>query len=237
MVQHVQESRYMKLTPQTRRFIQRIVNTFETGIPEGRYEALVRQPDGPGGRVQISFGKSQATEHGGLGALLEAYCAAPGHQVSELAAYLPQIGRVALADDARFITLLMRAAQDPMMRVTQDAFFETAYLEPALAWARRQDFALPLSALVIYDSFIHSGSVLMFLRRRFAERPPGQGGDERAWIQAYLETRHDWLEGHRNRLVRNSAYRTRDMLREVARQNWDLEQWPVSANGFPVYPD
>lgn len=226
----------MNLEARQRRFIQRIVHTFETGRPEGRYDALVRQPDGPGGRVQISYGVSQATEQGGLRALLRAYCAAPDRRVPELDAYVARVGRAPLANDTRFVALLRQAAQDPVMRATQDAFFETAYLHPALAWGDGRGFTRPLSALVIYDSFIHSGGILMFLRRRFAERPPAQGGDEGAWIQAYLETRHNWLQGHRNRLVRNSAYRTRDMLREVARENWDLETTPVLANGLPVYP-
>lgn len=226
----------MKISPLQRRFIQRIVNAFETGTPEGRYGALVRRPDGPGGQHQISFGKSQATEHGGLRDLLAAYCATPDHKVSELAAFLPKVGRIALAEDGRFIALLRKAAQDPVMRATQDAFFERAYFEPALAWARQRGFVLPLSALVIYDSFIHSGGIFLFLRRRFAARPPAQGGAERDWTHCYLVARHEWLQGHRNRLVRNSAYRTRDMLREIARDNWHLAEAPVEANGLPVYP-
>jgi hypothetical protein len=54
---------------------------------------------------------------------------------------------------------------------------------------------LPLSMLVVYDSFIHSGSVPMFLRKRFIERPPANGGDEKKWIGSYVEVRHQMYNG------------------------------------------
>ncbi|RYG51219.1 MAG: hypothetical protein EOO01_08965 [Chitinophagaceae bacterium] len=36
--------------------------------------------------------------------------------------------------------------------------------------------------LVIYDSFLHSGSILEFLRKRFAEMPSSKGGGEKEGI-------------------------------------------------------
>jgi hypothetical protein len=35
-------------------------------------------------------------------------------------------------------------------------------------------------------------------------------------------------------VVRASAYRTKDLLREVNRGNWDLSTRPILANGTPV---
>ena len=45
------------------------------------------------------------------------------------------------------------------MRQTQDAFFDKVYFQPAKAWADAHGFTLPLSMLVIFDSFIHSGQI------------------------------------------------------------------------------
>jgi len=58
------------------------------------------------------------------------------------------------------------------MRQVQDVFFDKRYFQPAMTWADSNGFALPLSALVIYDSFVHSASILGFLRKRFPEEPP-----------------------------------------------------------------
>jgi chitosanase len=42
--------------------IQRIVNIFESGSPEGKYDALVIYADGVNNSHQITFGRSQTTE-------------------------------------------------------------------------------------------------------------------------------------------------------------------------------
>ena len=78
--------------------------------------------------------------------------------------------------------------------------------------------------LVIYDSYIHSGSVLTRLRNRFAERTPINGGDEKAWIKAYVEARHNWLENNGNLLIRKTIYRTNCFKEQLQAGNWDLQQ-------------
>ena len=62
------------------------------------------------------------------------------------------------------------------------------------------------------------------------------GGREKEWIKAYVLARHEWLGQHRRPAVRASAYRTRDLGKEVNRGNWDLAQLPIMANGSAVYP-
>ena len=65
-----------------------------------------------------------------------------------------------LTDDPTFKSLLRKAGrEDPVMRQIQDAFFDDRYFRPAIAWADEQGFVEALSGLVIYDSFIHSGSI------------------------------------------------------------------------------
>jgi chitosanase len=105
-----------------------------------------------------------------------------------------------------------------------------------MRWSEDNGFTLPLSALVIYDSFIHSGSILWPIRMMFAESPPANNGDERAWIKAYVNARHRWLENHSRPAVRRTVYRTECFKREIARENWDLTRTPINANGVNIKP-
>jgi chitosanase len=225
----------MKLTDQQRRICERVINVFETGTVAGKYGAISIYRDGPNKIRQVTYGRSQTTEYGNLRQLVEMYVAAQGKYSAELAPYVPKIGQVALVDDATFKDLLTIAGdEDPVMRSTQDAFFDKAYFTPALKWADTNGFTHALSMLVIYDSFIHSGRILDLLRSRFPEVPPAKGGDEKKWILQYVTARDKWLANHDNPEVRPSAYRTRDMLREIGLGNWDLSILPINANGTPV---
>ncbi len=225
----------LALTPSQRAICERVVNVFETGTQRGRYGAISIFADGPHGIRQITYGRSQTTEYGNLRDLVDRYVAAGGTFSELLRPYVPQIGRTALVDDGTFKDLLRRAGnEDPVMERVQDAFFADAYFDPAMRWAGANGFTRALSALVIYDSFIHSGGIFDFLRARFREVPPARGGDERTWISQYTDTRHNWLLNHSNPAVRASAYRTRDLVREIGRGNWDLALIPIMANGTPV---
>lgn len=223
------------LTPTQRLICERVLNVFETGTLGGRYGAISIFADGPNLIRQVTYGRSQTTEYGKLGDLVRRYVAAGGTFSEALRGYVPLIGNTALVDDARFKDLLRRAGnEDPVMQRVQDVFFDERYFQPALAWAAANGFTEALSALVIYDSFIHSGSILSFLRARFPELPPARGGSERLWITQYMAARHDWLSNHERADLRASAYRTRDLTREIGRGNWDLSQLPILANGTPV---
>lgn len=225
----------IKLTDSQRRICERVINVFETGTPAGKYGAISIYHDGPNKIRQITYGRSQTTEYGNLRQLVEMYVAAGGTYSTELGSYAPKIGQVALVDNATFKDLLTKAGnEDPVMRATQDAFFDKAYFTPARKWADANGFSQALSMLVIYDSFIHSGSILPLLRSRFPEKPPAKGGDEKTWILQYVTVRNAWLMNNGNPDVRPSAYRTKDLLREINRGNWDLSIVPIIANGTPV---
>jgi hypothetical protein len=88
--------------------------------------------------------------------------------------------------------------------------------------------------LVIYDSFIHSGSIRPELRSRFPEVPPAQGGNEQEWIRQYVDVRDSWLRNHPNPVLHATIYRTRTFKDEIARGNWDLTQLPIIAHGIAV---
>jgi chitosanase len=177
------------------------------------------------------------TEFGNLWKLVRMYVSAGGTYSAALAPYAERVGNVPLTDDAGFKALLRQAGRrDQVMQRTQDRFFEQTYFTPAMAWADGHRFKTALSALVIYDSFIHSGSILRFLRSRFPEVPPDKGGNEQAWTTAYTRERHKWLRTNAKSALRASSYRTADLTREINRGNWDLSQLPINANGTRVYP-
>jgi chitosanase len=223
------------LTPGQRLVCERIINVFETGSIEGDYANISIFADGPHGIRQITYGRAQTTEYGNLRELVQMYVDAGGQFAEALRPFVPNIGRTALVNDSTFKTLLKRAGrEDPVMRTTQDAFFERRYFQSALRWANQNGFSHALSMLVIYDSFIHSGSILDFLRARFEELPPSRGGREKVWIQQYVDVRHRWLATHSNTILRNTIYRTRAFTQEIGRGNWDLAQLPIVAHGVAV---
>lgn len=225
----------IQLTPDQKLICERVVNAFETGSMQGNYADITIFDDGPGGIRQITYGRSQATEYASLRQLVSLYVQANGQFSSQLQPYVDRIGRVALVDDATFKNLLRQAgAQDQVMRNTQDTFFDSDYFQPALRWGAANGFTRALSALVIYDSWIQSDQILPLLRSRFPEAVPASGGNEQTWIQQYVSARNDWLLSSAKPVVRSSAYRTRDLLREIGRNNWDLALLPISANGVPV---
>lgn len=156
------------LTDSQKLVCEQVINVYETGTVAGKYGAISIYHDGPHGIRQITYGRSQTTEYGNLKELVEMYVEEGGSFASALAPYVDRIGLAALVDDATFKDLLRRAGnEDPAMRRAQDAFFDRRYFQPALDWADAHGFTLALSILVIYNSFIHSGGILKFLRSRF----------------------------------------------------------------------
>jgi hypothetical protein len=225
----------VNLTPQQKRICEQVLNAFETGSAAGDYANISIYADGPHDMRQITYGRSQTTEYGKLRALVKAYVAAGGTYSGQLAPYLDKIGNVPLVEDASFKKLLRDAGrQDPIMRTVQDAFFDQAYFQPAMAWAKQEGFKQALSALVIYDSYIHSGRILRLIRSQFPEVPPSQGGDEKKWTTGYVNARHNWLANHSRKILQNTVYRTKCFKSEVARSNWDLSQLPINANGVKI---
>ena len=225
----------MNLDPYTKLIIQRVVNAFETGSAEGDYGAISIHKDGPHDIRQITYGRTQTTEYGKLRTLVRMYVDAKGLFSAELSRYIRHIGSVPLTDDLEFRTLLRKAGRtDPVMIDVQNTFFDAEYFEPAMIWARAHRLDLPLSALVVYDSFIHSGSILPIIRNMFSESPPSGGGDEQRWTRAYVKARDAWLAKHPRAALRKTRYRTRCLAAEIERGNWNLDLLPIRANGVAV---
>jgi chitosanase len=226
----------MNLSAQQKAICEQVINVFETGSAQGNYSMIATFADGPHGVRQVTYGRSQTTEYGNLEELVQMYVDANGKFAAELRPFIEKIGVTPLVDISDFKQLLRDAGKsDAIMQRTQDAFFEKRYFQPAMKWADTNGFTLPLSGLVIYDSFIHSGGILDFLRKRFPEAPPAKGGNEKTWISQYVDARQQWLATHSNAILQKTVYRTKCFKLEIGRNNWDLSQLPVDANGTKVF--
>ncbi len=226
----------MNLSLQQKHICEQVINAFESGSAGGKYGAISVMDDGPHHEKQISYGRSQTTEYGNLEELLEMYVSSNGLFSNALRPYLTLIGSTPLNGDSHFKQLLRDAGtKDPVMQRVQDQFFDLRYFQPAIQWMDDNGFALPLSAVVIYDSFIQSGSIMQWLRKRFPELSPKNGGDEKTWITQYVDARHNWLANHSSELLRNTVYRTQCLKNEIARNNWGLNILPISAHDVDVY--
>ncbi|QSX31705.1 chitosanase [Shewanella cyperi] len=215
--------------------IQLIETQFGKGHQSLGYDSLKIQDDGVNGSFQITYGRCQAKEQDKLRYLIEMYVENEGVFSDDFVPFLDRIGTESLVSHEGFHQLLVQAANDdPIMRQTQDAFFDTFYWDPAKAWCEAHGLMCPLSLLVIYDSFVQSGCVPLFLRKRFSEKPPSKGGDEHKWLAAYVEARHQWLKYHKRRELRAGTAHTQMFRAEMARGNWDLSQTPIMVEGVPI---
>jgi len=213
--------------------IQSILNVFETGSKEGKYEKVTIFSDGPKNIRQITYGKSQTTEWGNLNKLIKSYSEKNGVYSEFFKPYVSKIGKVSVVNDKELIKKLKEAGEDPIMKETQNEFFDKYYWNPALEFFKENGFTHPLSMLIIYDSFIHSGGILSFLRNRFPTKTPIKGGDEKKWIEQYINVRHSWLSNHTRKILRKTTYRTINMIDAITKNNWNLDQ-KFNANGIIV---
>ena len=195
--------------------------------------------DGKNGRRQVTLGIQFDEASGDLGRVLDLYTKRDGRYAQELSRYQSLVDTgdntsTVLARDNTFKALLREAGSDPVMQSVQDNVFAAETWDPAQRWFTDNGFTLPLSMLVISDSFLQSGSMLQFLRNRFREVPPAQGGREKVFITDYTYVRNNWLFGHPNRAIHNSAYRTRCYLAQINSDNWNLDSLPIVMNGVKV---
>jgi chitosanase len=221
----------MNLTKDQVLKIIKIVYAFESGTD---YSTVTIERDGDGGMLQISYGAAQVTEYGLLRELLEDYIERAGVYSDRIKAYLPRVGVKTLTGDLNFRNLLHNAGKyDPVMQEVQDQFFYDKYFTPALDWAKKHQFTLPLSMLVIFDSYIHSGCMLEFLRNRFSETTPKLGGNEKNWIKCYVDVRHEWLRTHTKKILNNCVYRTQTFKNIMEDNDWYIVG-AINANGHKI---
>ncbi len=214
--------------------MRRVINAFEMGQTSVDYDDIYIYRDGPGGRRQLTLSWG-ITEYSKMKELVQDYIHDGGKFAQSFKNYVDIIGRGALVDNENFKFLLKKAArEDQIFRDCIDEMYYKSYYYPAMKWAETYGFKLPMSKLVILDSFVHSGGILMSLRNKFPEPIPSYGGDEKTWIKQYLNARIYWLENHSRKILNKTSVRGKTYLREIGRDNWNLDKFPINCNGVQV---
>jgi chitosanase len=222
------------MNPSLYKKIYSIVGFFETSRTTPSYDTLTILPDGPDKIRQVTFGAYQVTEFGNLRLLLQLYCnKGGGAEIPVFKPLLPLIGKLPSKwTNRNFVEALKRAGKERVMEIAQDEFFQTNYMDPAIQWCKVNKLVLPLSLLVIFDSFIHSGGIFAFLRNEFPEATPAKGGDEKKWVTTYVNARDKWLENHSRELLQHTDYRTDSFILAIREDNWNLDK-PFKVVNFP----
>lgn len=232
----------MPVSDNQKKVIDSVLTIFETGrLPSpSAYATCAILSDGAG----ISYGKHQSTDRSGtLDKIVDLYIAKCGKQADELKQFVPKL---ALNETAKLdpknipswakylMGVLKTAGADPVMQAAQDEVFDANYWVPAMGHVQRIGLQTGLGALVVYDTCIHSGSGgVAIIRARFPEAAPCNGGDEKAWVMAYIKARREWLAANKNPIVQRTVYRM-DAFSEIARSgNWELTT-PLTVRGVKI---
>lgn len=211
------------LTPTQKKAAQAIINIFETGSVLGDY-GQVTLIEGDTGH--LTYGRSQTTlGSGNLHLLLKQYVDNAGSRFGSVLS--PFIARFAARDFSldheRHLQNIMRAAaDDPVMRETQDQFFDERYWKPAINGAKQLGISSALGIAVVYDSVVHGSWVL--IRNRTNQHSPSIADiGEKQWIKAYVESRRHWLSTHSRTDLRPTVYRMDAFQRLIEQNLWGLE--------------
>jgi chitosanase len=214
-------------------FIRRILSVAETGKPEWDAGATYFYNDGPGGKNQATLSIG-FTASGNLKKVLQRYIEKSGLFAAQFSPYVALLPGNLLPNNKEFARTCREAGADPLFKEIQTECFEDFYMAPAFTWAAKYGFSLPLSYLVIADSFLHSGSMLDFLMNSFSEKKPSAGGNEKKWIKDYLDARRKWLANHSNKILNATVYRADCYVKELVTGNWDLGTDSVAMHGTKV---
>jgi chitosanase len=210
------------LTNTQKKTAQAIVNIFETGSVLGDYGSVTIIPGDTG---HLTFGRSQTTlGSGNLWELLDRYCSNHGSRFgNRLSAYQNRFsaGDLTLDCDLQLHNLLRATADDPVMRETQDQFFEALFWQPAEKAAGQLGITSPLGVAVVYDSYIH-GSWKAIRDRTSKQCGSISSIGEKDWISAYVQIRHNWLVTNPNTKLQATGYRMESMQRLIDQNYWGL---------------
>jgi len=212
------------LTPTQKLTAQSIVNIFETGSVLGDYGNVTVIAGDTG---HLTFGRSQTTlGSGNLADLVDRYCGNPGARfAARLEPFRADIAarNFGVLDTATKLHNLLRAsADDPVMRETQDVFFDEVYWRPAERSAVQIGITTPLGVAVVYDSTVH-GSWRLVRDRTIEHKGDVAALGERAWISAYVDVRFDWLSTHSRADLRATTYRMEAFRRLIDQAFWGLD--------------
>lgn len=219
------------VTPAQKHTINSVLSLNETGkLPSAAaYSTVTVLSDGAG----ISYGIHQSTDRSNsLDAIVMRYIDLGGAQGAKFKPFLDELeANASTKVDPKNLpqwvkdleTLLAEAGKEPLMQKAQDQVFDENYWVPAVQRGVAMGLKSALAYLVLYDTCIQSGPARIdSLRKNFAEKAPSTGGDEHAWVVAFLNARKAFLLGNSNPLVQSSVYRVNALLGMTAAGNWDL---------------
>jgi|SRR6267378_1375644 len=216
--------------------IRRVLSVAETDEPQWNPASVYIYRDGNEGRKQCTLSIGFTADGGNLLKVLERYIDQHGAFAIQMAPYIMALRNGDPGIEPNFVGLLKTAGrQDPLFGQVQLEAFDDIYLGPAFQWAKEHGFTLPLSFLVIADSFLHSGSVLVSIRNLFTEKVPKDGGNEKAWVSKYTAKRRNWLATSARTILHSTVYRCDCFTREILSNNWELLNEPIAMNGVHVY--
>lgn len=226
----------MELSKEKRGLIVKFLNCFEQGKPYFQHDKVDTLPDqvfpGSSKRVKgitISYGLTQNSH---LFEFLTDYSKLEGKYSDDFKPYLSKIKVVSLANDVKFKDLLKKAArEDSKYTELLEDYFYRYYLNPALSWCDKNGFVTALSAAIVADSYLHSGSTPVFLRNRFPATPKD---GEKVWITQYITVRRDWLKNHSDPVLRSIWKRPQFYLDLVNKGDWGLNSDVYYPNSVKV---
>ena len=150
------------LTATQKKTAEAIINIFETSSVSGDYGKVTLIAGDTG---HLTYGRSQTTlGSGNLHKLIQVYCNNPGARFrAVLAPFLPRFaaGDFSLDHEQHLHNILSASADDPVMRETQDMFFDEAYWQPAERFSNQLGVTTPLGMAVVYDSIVHGSARLI----------------------------------------------------------------------------
>lgn len=211
------------LTPTQIQAAQSILNIFETSEVRGDYGNVTVLDDDTG---HLTFGRSQTTlSSGGLATLLQQYCDNVGARfASRLQPYLARLKAkdLTLDNDHKLHNILRATADDPVMRDTQDLFFNQNYWLPAANAAAKIGIATALGTAIVYDGYVQ-GSWSKMRDRTSQEAGTLAVLGEHDWLRAYVKVRRAWLAASRRSDLPKTVYRMDAFRRLMDQGYWGLE--------------
>jgi chitosanase len=202
---------------------QSILNIFETGEVCGDY-GNVTVINGDTGH--LTFGRSQTTlGAGGLFELLQRYCNNSGARfTSRLRPYLARLEAkdLTLDNDLKLHNILRATADDPVMRDTQDLFFDQEYWQPAARAAQAFGITCALGFAIVYDGYVQ-GAWAKMRDRTIQEEGNFITLGEQDWLSAYVKVRRAWLAASNRPDLPHTVYRMDSFQRLIDQGYWGLE--------------
>lgn len=200
-----------------------------SGSPETEYDVIYLYKDGNNKRKQVTLARGFTQDGGNLWKVIQRYIDKGGLLSKFFSGYKSKMKNADLWADKTFLSNLVKAGQEKVMKQAQDEIFEEVYLFPALKWADKNGFKTVLSKCVIIDSYLHSGQMTPFLIKKFSEKTPTYGGNEKKWITSYLSERLLWFKRSTG-LLKTCVFRPHFFLEEIKKNNWSLN-CPLTVKG------